>query len=570
MEETVEVEVPSLLAKADKYKEERHQRLQKRRNVKEGEVNDSFREYYEPILKDGLGEEGWAAFLKSLTQPVGMSLRIPPHHPFSPLVIRELNRLGLTPIQRIPGGTTFGCSDELYHTKEEVKQIATTLNSSAFVTFQEVVSMLPPVCVLKSLETLPTPAPSPKTGKVPPPILLDMCAAPGSKTLQVLENLPQGFRGAVLSNEIDRVKASQLLPARLKRAQSECCFSIQGDAARFPFLFSDELGEFVFYDGIVCDVPCSGDGTSRKDATVQETWTKDYAGTLQSTQSAILKRGLLFLKVGGTLVYSTCSLNPVENEKVVEDITQRLLPHMDLETVNPSKYLPDFNWGNVVPTSVPHVGRVLPHTNDTGGFFITVFKKLAEKHPVDGGEEGTQRLPPTPASGTAATKGGNRYSHWGGYKRYRALEASEEKFLLEFYGLDVGKLMNETGIHLVVHGTDSNPPKPRRIVALSEGAFLLLHAKVHKAKREIIETAGVRCFAFCEGAAVLQWRTTFDGAHVVAPHSNGSRIIEVNDMTLLSRLITHNIVDYDDAVAAGVKMVHPAGPVWIRSAVPGA
>lgn len=71
------------------------------------------------------------------------------------------------------------------------------------------------------------------------------------------------------------------------------------------------------FDRILCDVPCSGDGTTRKNPNIWKTWrTSDGLG-LHGLQLRILKRAIQMLKPGGRLVYSTCSYNPIENEAVV-------------------------------------------------------------------------------------------------------------------------------------------------------------------------------------------------------------------------------------------------------------
>jgi len=71
---------------------------------------------------------------------------------------------------------------------------------------------------------------------------------------------------------------------------------------------------------ILADVPCSGDGTTRKSPDIWKQFGPDHGFTLHPTQLAIASRGISMLKIGGLLVYSTCSLNPVENEAVVAQL----------------------------------------------------------------------------------------------------------------------------------------------------------------------------------------------------------------------------------------------------------
>jgi 16S rRNA C967 or C1407 C5-methylase (RsmB/RsmF family) len=74
------------------------------------------------------------------------------------------------------------------------------------------------------------------------------------------------------------------------------------------------------YDKVLCDVPCSGDGTTRKNKQIWNTWSMGHAMSLHRLQRRILRRGLEFLRPRGTLVYSTCSLNPLEDEAVVVSV----------------------------------------------------------------------------------------------------------------------------------------------------------------------------------------------------------------------------------------------------------
>jgi len=75
------------------------------------------------------------------------------------------------------------------------------------------------------------------------------------------------------------------------------------------------------FDRILCDVPCSGDGTIRKGHEMWRKWNSGMGNQLHLLQVNIAMRGIALLKVGGRMVYSTCSMNPVENEAVVAEVS---------------------------------------------------------------------------------------------------------------------------------------------------------------------------------------------------------------------------------------------------------
>ncbi|CAF4828457.1 unnamed protein product [Rotaria sp. Silwood1] len=151
-----------------------------------------------------------------------------------------------------------------------------------------------------------------------------MCAAPGSKTAQIIECLhrdesnpiPSGF---VIANDVDN-KRCYTLVHQVKRLESPCFAIINHDASNLPNLkFND--GNILF-DRILCDVPCSGDGTLRKNPDLWKKWNPGHASSLQSIQLRIATRGIQLLAPGGLMVYSTCSMNPIENEAVVGQLLQ--------------------------------------------------------------------------------------------------------------------------------------------------------------------------------------------------------------------------------------------------------
>ncbi|EPY22301.1 methyltransferase, partial [Strigomonas culicis] len=283
-----------------------------------------FREIAGHATGAAAADDEWRSFIRSLETALPMTLRMHrseralEHLARSVLETGEAHaavRAVVRPVACLPPSAhMFSCSNQAYHADRQVEYVCRTLHAASAVSFQEVVSALP-VLVL-DLQ--------------PHHTALEMCAAPGSKTLQALDAMLQGgwspavAQGVLLSNEKDRVKATQTLPARLKRYHAPNVLSTRCDATQWPRLYrraadADDAAAPVEqqFDRIICDVPCSGDGTIRKERSVATTWAPGYVQSLVPTQKALLRRGLDLLADGGILVYSTCSLNPKEDEEVV-------------------------------------------------------------------------------------------------------------------------------------------------------------------------------------------------------------------------------------------------------------
>lgn len=167
--------------------------------------------------------------------------------------------------------------------------------------------------------------------------VLDTCASPGSKTLQVAELVSTTRGGRVRANDVNANRLESLREALGRSGffgsgsdgggddsndndgaggsssiESLVKFS-NVDASRFPIPKS----EAKKYPVILCDVPCSGDGTVRKDVHVIPNWTPNISNALHSLQVQILKRAFRCVAIHGIVSYSTCSLNPIEDEAVV-------------------------------------------------------------------------------------------------------------------------------------------------------------------------------------------------------------------------------------------------------------
>ncbi|CAL7934279.1 unnamed protein product [Xylocopa violacea] len=276
---------------------------------------------------------------------------------------------------------------------------------SGNISRQEVVSMVPPLV----LDVKPS-------HKV-----LDMCAAPGSKTAQLIEMIhseegnahPEGF---VIANDLDNNRCYMLVH-QAKRLNSPSILITNHDASVLPNFTTtkpDNTKEELKFDRILADVPCSGDGTMRKNPDIWCKWSPANGNNLHGIQYRIAKRGLELLAVGGRMVYSTCSLNPIENEAVLHRLfldTQDSVQLVDCRDLVPglvcnpgiSYWLPASkdlqyyeSWENVPeqwqtqvhPKMFPpkpedaakfhfeRCMRILPHHQDTGGFFVAVLEKV--------------------------------------------------------------------------------------------------------------------------------------------------------------------------------------------------
>lgn len=310
---------------------------------------------------------------------------------------------------------------------------------SGIISRQEVVSMLPPLFL----------------DVKPHHNILDLCAAPGSKTSQILElmhweHIEDASKGppsgVIVANELQWRRAN-MLAHQVQRLGSPCASVVNIDAQFFPDLWlappgaaeaeqggtadAAQTSKPFHFDRVLCDVPCSGDGTMRKTPYIWKSWTLRDGLALHVRQLNILNRGLDLLKVGGRLVYSTCSLNPMEDEAVVAAALRRhgsaialvpppealgkqlkagsglrkwVVPHPREEGIFfetwqdvpaelrdgkhkllPSMFPPSESAtpeGAAICASLEaHCFRMLPHLMDTGGFFIVAFEKRSELPP---------------------------------------------------------------------------------------------------------------------------------------------------------------------------------------------
>jgi 16S rRNA (cytosine967-C5)-methyltransferase len=188
--------------------------------------------------------------------------------------------------------------------------------------------------------------------------VLDVCAAPGSKTTQI----------AALSNDGALVVAGDLYAHRLRtlgesaaRQGLENIQLIAYDAEAAPLPFA--VGAFR---RVLVDAPCTGTGTLRHNPEIRWRITPTDIAELATRQRRILAHAAQTVGVGGRLVYSTCSVEPEENEEIVSAFLET---HMAFELIQPEN----------VPQHVLTTGgaaRTWPQRDDTDGFFVAAFERL--------------------------------------------------------------------------------------------------------------------------------------------------------------------------------------------------
>ncbi|XP_034455892.1 RNA cytosine C(5)-methyltransferase NSUN2 [Hippoglossus hippoglossus] len=387
--------------------------------------NKLFEHYYQEL---GLVPEGeFEQFMEAMREPLPATIRITGYKSHAKEILHCLKEKYFKDIQELeidgqmieaPQALNWYPDEQAWQTNmsrkiirkspllEKFHQFLVSETESGNISRQEAVSMIPPL--LMKIE--------------PHHKILDMCAAPGSKTAQLIEMLhadmevpfPEGF---VIANDVDN-KRCYLLVHQAKRLNSPCIMVVNHDASCIPTLqiLSDGKKDVLFYDRILCDVPCSGDGTMRKNIDVWKKWTTSNSLHLHGLQLRIAVRGVEQLAVGGRMVYSTCSLNPIEDEAVIAALLEK--SEGTLELADSSADLPGLKWmpgvsswklmtkegqwfsdwsevpsnrrTQIRPTMFPpndpeklasmHLERcmrILPHHQNTGGFFVAVLVKKA-------------------------------------------------------------------------------------------------------------------------------------------------------------------------------------------------
>lgn len=212
--------------------------------------------------------------------------------------------------------------------------------------------------------------------------VLDLCAAPGGKTTQLAAAL-RG-RGLLVCNEINP-KRAKILSRNIERLAVANALVLNEHPQRLEVRFAG------YFDRILVDAPCSGEGMFRKEEAAVTDWSPETVEMCHSRQVEILRSAVRMLRPGGRLVYSTCTFAPQENEGTVsrllhEDASLCVVP-VEAPWFSPGR--PD--WIDDPAPGLAHTLRLWPHRLRGEGHYAAVLEK------APGGEPTRPAAPPAAA-----------------------------------------------------------------------------------------------------------------------------------------------------------------------------
>ncbi len=200
--------------------------------------------------------------------------------------------------------------------------------------------------------------------------MLDLCAAPGNKTIQAGVHMES--RGTLIAVDKKRQR-SGIIRHNLARLGIHCAAVTVADSSSLP----RSWGRF---DRVLADVPCTCEGTTRRNPEVMLRWQLSSEEQARK-QLELLKKAVRICRPGGRVVYSTCTYAPEENEAVVDAVlrdeeigeTLEVLPAR-IDGFRSLDGLTEWD-GRRFDERLSRTMRVFPHLNDTGGFFVAILER---------------------------------------------------------------------------------------------------------------------------------------------------------------------------------------------------
>lgn len=231
--------------------------------------------------------------------------------------------------------------------ESEVPLGNTSEHMSGLFYIQEASSMMPISALFKQSEEFQS--------------VLDMAAAPGSKTTQIAACMENN--GVLVANEFSASRV-KVLHANIERCGVRNAALSNFDGRVFGGWLPEQ------FDAVLIDAPCSGEGTVRKDADAMKNWTKESVISISDTQKDLIESAFHALKPGGVMVYSTCTLSIEENQQVCHHLKEVFDEKVSFESLN--DLFPDAD------KALTEEGflHIFPQVYDCEGFFVARIRKL--------------------------------------------------------------------------------------------------------------------------------------------------------------------------------------------------
>ena len=299
-------------------------------------LKNSFEAHYKELLNDRYKE-----FREILFKPLRKSIRINTIKINTQKALRRLQAYKFYPVP--------WCKEGFF--LENGKGIGNTIEHQlGYIYVQEAASMIPALALEPQEDD----------------VVLDMCASPGSKTTQMAAMMNN--KGLIVANDY-RGKRLSPLGMNINR-----CGVVN---TAITLMMGHNISGMLF-DKILVDAPCSATGAIRKALRVLDMWNINGIKRLAGAQRQLIKRAFELLKPGGIMVYSTCSLEPEENEAVIDYLLQTFTNAklMDINlNVKRSQPILEYKTRNFNP-EIKKALRIWPMDNDTEGFFVAKIEKI--------------------------------------------------------------------------------------------------------------------------------------------------------------------------------------------------
>jgi len=207
----------------------------------------------------------------------------------------------------------------------------------------------------------------------PNEIILDLCASPGSKTSQIAAKMNN--LGTIIANDVklDRIR---ILASTLERTGVTNAMVTRNDGVQLCLNLTKKKFKF---DKILLDAPCSGEGTLRSSPKTFLIWNVKVVEKLSRMQQKLIANALKVLKVGGTLVYSTCTHSPEENEEVIQFVLDNFPVKIENISLPVKTRQGILKWKDKeFSPEIRKCCRIYPQDNDSEGFFVAKMTLMEE------------------------------------------------------------------------------------------------------------------------------------------------------------------------------------------------